>query len=167
MEILIPPDLEAWLTIVRPAVPLAETIFRGTVMFIGLFIAMRLIRRESSGLSLADVLLVSLLGDAAQNAMGGGSNSLGDGMLLVATIMGWERVLDWLDWRSPAFRRWFKPRPLPLVRDGRIQRRNLRHEWITVEELMSQLRLGGVERLEDVKSCTLEPDGGISVVKRE
>lgn len=167
MEILIPPDLEAWLRIFRPAVPVAETILRGTVMFIGLFIAMRLIRRESSGLSLADVLLVSLLGDAAQNAMGGGSASVGDGGLLVATIMGWERILDWLEWRSDAFRRWFKPKPLPLVRDGRIQRCNLRHEWITVEELMSQLRLGGVERLEDVKSCTLEPDGGISVVRRD
>lgn len=167
MDALLPADASAWLRIFAPSIPLIETVLRGTVMFLGLFVIMRLTRRESSGLSLADVLLVTLLGDAAQNAMAGESTSVADGAVLVATIIGWERAIDWLGWRSARIRHWLKPAPLPLVLAGRIQRHNLRREWITVDELMSQLRLGGIDDLEEVKSCTLEPDGSISVVKAE
>jgi uncharacterized membrane protein YcaP (DUF421 family) len=57
--------------------------------------------------------------------------------------------------------------PLKLVRDGRELPLNLRRELITHEELISQLRLQGVNTLEDVKKAYMEPDGRISVVKRQ
>ena len=36
-----------------------------------------------------------------------------------------------------------------------------------MEELMSQLREEGVERLSEVKGCYLEGDGHISVIKKD
>jgi uncharacterized membrane protein YcaP (DUF421 family) len=38
---------------------------------------------------------------------------------------------------------------------------------ITVDELKSQVRLQGVESVHEVKYAFLEPDGKLSVVKRE
>jgi uncharacterized membrane protein YcaP (DUF421 family) len=60
-------------------------------------------------------------------------------------------------------KRWCK---LVLVNDGRMLPRNLRRELLTSEELMSQLRLQGVETLDEVKKAYIEPDGRISVIKR-
>jgi uncharacterized membrane protein YcaP (DUF421 family) len=46
-------------------------------------------------------------------------------------------------------------------------RRNMRRELITEDELMSQLREQGVERVEEVKRACLEGDGRVSVIKKD
>jgi uncharacterized membrane protein YcaP (DUF421 family) len=48
-----------------------------------------------------------------------------------------------------------------------VLRRNMRQEYITEEELWSQLREQGVEDLAKVKLAQMEGDGMISVIKRE
>ncbi len=57
--------------------------------------------------------------------------------------------------------------PLLLVDDGRIVWRNLRRELLTRSDLMEQLRAQGIADLGEVKQCRLEPDGRLSVLKRE
>ena len=43
---------------------------------------------------------------------------------------------------------------------------NLKKEFITEEELLSQLRQQGIENIEDVRECYLESNGHFSVLKR-
>ena len=57
-----------------------------------------------------------------------------------------------------------EPPALPLVRDGRILHRNLRREFITIDELRAKLREHGVEDVAEVKTARLESDGEISVL---
>jgi uncharacterized membrane protein YcaP (DUF421 family) len=90
--------------------------------------------------------------------------SVTDGLILVNTIAFWNYFPDWLGYRFPRVRRLLRPPPLPLVKDGRLQRRNLRQEMITEDELMGHLRENGVERIEEVKKAYLEGDGRISVI---
>jgi uncharacterized membrane protein YcaP (DUF421 family) len=99
--------------------------------------------------------------------MSGEYTSITDGMVLVATLIGWNVLLDWACYRYPRIRRLAQPRPLALVQGGRLLRQNMRKEFITEEELWSHLRQGGVESLEDVKAAYMETDGEISVIKRQ
>lgn len=85
---------------------------------------------------------------------------------MVATIAFWDYFLDWLGYRSPLVQRLLRPTPLLLIKDGRLQRRNMRRELITEAELMGQLREKGVRSLGEVKTCFLEGDGRLSVVQR-
>jgi len=62
-------------------------------------------------------------------------------------------------------RRVLEPKALTLVSAGKLNRRNLRKEMISQDELMAALREQGVERVEDVKLATMESDGNISVIK--
>ena len=78
----------------------------------------------------------------------------------------WSYFLDWLGYRFPRVRRLLRPPPLPLIKDGRMQRRNMRQEMITEEELMEHLREQGVEHVEDVKKSYMEGDGNISVIRK-
>jgi uncharacterized membrane protein YcaP (DUF421 family) len=145
--------------------PLLEIFLRGTIMYLGLFIMLRVIRRrESTELGVTDLLVVVLLADAAQNAMAGEYTSITDGLLLVATIVGWSFVLDWLAYHFPLVQRLVHSPPLLLVKDGQIMRRNLRKEFLTEEELESQLRKQGVDDMRQVKRSYMEPDGRISVI---
>lgn len=144
----------------------AELILRGTAMYWFLFLLLRFVlRRDIGAIGMADILLLVLIADAAQNAMSGGYQTITEGFILVATIAGWNWLLDLLAYRFARVRRLIEARPLPLVRDGRLLRRNLRHELITVDELMSKLRESGIENLADAKAVTMESDGEISVIQ--
>jgi uncharacterized membrane protein YcaP (DUF421 family) len=59
------------------------------------------------------------------------------------------------------------PAPLLLVKEGLVQRRNLRSELLTLEDLREQLREQGIESVDQVKRCFLEADGHLSVIKQE
>ena len=156
-----------WKSVFVPTMSLAEIVLRGTFIYLLLFFVLRVLRREAGALGISDLLVVVLIADAAQNAMSSDYKSVTEGAVLVSTIVAWDYTLDWLGYRFPAVQRVLRPAPLPLVKDGRVIRQNLRKEMITIEELMSQLREQGVERVEEVKRCRLEGDGHISVIKRD
>lgn len=157
-----------WKSIFLPETPLLEIILRGSIMYITLFALLRLVlKRQTGNLRMTDLLLIILIADASQNAMAGDYKSLPDGILLVGTIMFWSYAFDWLAFRFEWFRRLIEPPPLPLIREGKLLRKNMRSELITEDELMSQLREEGLERVEQVKEAHVESDGRISVIKRE
>lgn len=144
----------------------AELFLRGTVMYWFLFLLLRFVlRRDISSVGIADLLLLVLIADASENALSGGYESVTDGFILVATIAGWNWLLDLLAYRFLSIRRLMEARPVELVRSGKLLKRNLRHEMITIDELMAKLRENGVEKLEQVKAATMESDGEISVVR--
>jgi uncharacterized membrane protein YcaP (DUF421 family) len=145
----------------------AELILRGTAMYWFLLLLFRFVlRRDVGSIGIADLLVLVLVADASQNAMAGGYESVTDGVILVATIGGWNWLLDFATFRFPALGRLLQAKPLPLVRNGRLVRRNLRHEFITMDELMAKLREQGVESLDEVKIARMEGDGEISVIRQ-
>lgn len=157
-----------WAKMLLPDTPLLEILLRGSIIYLSLFFLLRVIlKRESGGLGITDLLVVVLIADAAQNGMADDYTSIPDGVLLVSTIIFWSFFLNWLGYRYPAIQRWVHPPALPLVSDGQMLRKNMRRELITEGELMSQLRLQGVENVSQVKEAHMEGDGRISVVARE
>ncbi len=160
-------DIE-WKDVLLPSISWIEIILRGTVMYLSIFALLRVtVKRNVGALGMSDLLLITLLADASQNAMAGEYKSLPDGILLVATIIFWSYALDLLSFKYPRLRRWIEPPALPLVKDGKLLYRNMRRELITEEELKSQLREQGMADLENVKDARIESDGRISVVPRD
>ncbi len=155
-----------WHDLFVPAHPI-ETIIRGSLMYLSLFLLMRFVlKRESGSIGTADLLMVVVIADAAQNAMAGDYKSITDGVILVVTIMIWNYAIDWLSYHSPTMRRVLQPKPLLLVKNGRLYKQNMRKELITKEELIAELRENGVEDLSEVKEARIEEDGHVSVIKK-
>lgn len=145
-----------------------ELVLRGTLMFWFLLLIFRLVlRRDIGSASITDFLFVVILGDAAQNSMIGEGSSVSDGMVLVSTLVAWNYALDVLSYRYRWIDRLLSARKLCLVREGKLQRRNLRKEFITTDEVYEKIREAGLERLDQVKLMYMESDGEISVIKRE
>jgi len=157
-----------WKEIFLPTASAFEVIVRGTVVYFILFILIRLIRKRQAGtVSATDLLVLVIIADASQNAIAGEYKSIGDGTILVATIIFWSFILDWLGYKFPLIGRFVHPRPLILVRNGKIIRENMAIEQLTYEELMSQLREQGLEDVSDVKTAYMEGDGHISVIQKK
>jgi uncharacterized membrane protein YcaP (DUF421 family) len=148
-----------------PQTSVLELIVRGSVIYVALFILLRvLLKRQSGTLGLTDLLVIVLIADAAQNAMANEYRSITEGLVLVATIIGWSYALDWLGYWCPRVERFIHPPALPLVQAGHLLRHNMRRELVTEEELMSQLREQGIHELTEVKLAYMEGDGRISVI---
>jgi uncharacterized membrane protein YcaP (DUF421 family) len=145
-----------------------QLMLRGTLMYWFLFAVFRFVlRRDIGALGVSDFLFVVILGDAAQNGMIGAATSTTDGMVLVATLVFWSYLLDFLSFRFPAVQRFTSALRVCLVRDGKMQRRNMRREFITEEELGAKIRQEGVDDIAQVKRMYLEGDGEISLIKQE
>src|SRR5215212_4428035 len=113
-----------WEHILLPDTPLLEIFLRGSVMYLSLFLLLRFVlKRQAGTVGITDLLVVVLIADAAQNAMGDDYKSVPDGIVLVCTIIFWNYALDWLGYHSPFVGRLVHPPPLELVRNGRVHRR--------------------------------------------
>ncbi|WP_346674062.1 YetF domain-containing protein [Nannocystis sp. SCPEA4] len=154
-----------WSKVLLPETPLLEMFVRGTVVYLALFFLLRfVIKREAGALGVTDFLVLVLLADAAQNALGDDYQSISDGLMLIGTIVFWSYLLDSLAFHYPRWRRFVKPPRVQLVADGRLLGRNLAHERITEEELLGEIRHHGCDDLSQVRAAYIESDGMISVI---
>ncbi|WP_114942923.1 DUF421 domain-containing protein [Microvirga calopogonii] len=157
-----------WQEIFIPSHSVLETIVRGTMIYIMLFVILRfLLKRQTGVIGVADLLVIVLIADASQNAMASEYKSVTEGIVLVLTIVFWNYAIDWLGFHFPAFQRLTRPPPLLLVENGKMLPRNMRQEMITTEELNSQLREQGIEHCSEVKRAYIEGDGTISVIRMD
>ena len=156
-----------WAELFSFSVPVAEIAVRGTVMYWFLFLLFRfVVRRDAGGVGMADILVLVIVADAAQNAFAGEYRSIADGMLLISVIVFWNFLADWLAYRYPFFERVFQARPLLLIKDGRLQQHNMRRQLLTREDIEEKLREHGVADVKKVRRAYLESDGKFSVITR-
>lgn len=154
-----------WQEIFIPSISIVELIVRGSLVYLALFTVLRFMpSRQMGTLGIADLLVVVLFAEAAQNAMVSNYTSITEGAILVSTVIFWSYFVNWLGYKIPLVQKFLNPPPLLLVKNGKTIDRNLKKELITEEELMSKLRQQGVELLSEVKKAYMEADGSISVI---
>lgn len=156
-----------WQSMFVPHESVLAILIRGTLMYLGMFILLRIFRRQAGSVSIADLLLIVIIADAAQNGMAGEAKSVTEAILLIGVIIFWDYFIDWLGFKSELMSRVVEPQPLMLVKNGRILRRNLEREMITEEELLGQLRQKGIASVDEVKQCCLESGGEFSVIRKD
>jgi uncharacterized membrane protein YcaP (DUF421 family) len=156
-----------WHRIFAPDTPLLELVARGSALYLALLAFVRLMPRRTGGeLATMDLIFVLLIADGAARALGD-YNSVADAIVVVATFMGWNYLVNALSYRVPFIERLVSSPPLQIIRDGELLRRNLRREFITEEELMSHLRQQGIGELEEVESAYVEGEGKITVTPKK
>jgi uncharacterized membrane protein YcaP (DUF421 family) len=156
-----------WETVFSPKESLLEIFIRGTIMYLAMFTLLRVFRRQAGSVGIADLLVIVVIADAAQNGMAGDSKSVTEAVLLITTIVLWDFFFDLLGYRSKFFERILEPKALHVIKDGKLLRQNMKSEMITYDEIMSQMRLQGIENINDVKKACLESDGHFSFIKKE
>ena len=154
-----------WERLFVPGGSILELLVRGSVLYLALFIMLRLLpRRQLGSLGVSDVLVIVLIADAAQNGLAGEYTSITEGIVLVATILFWDYLIDFVDHRFPGLHLNMSP-PKLLIQNGRMIKRNMERENMSEEDLMSQLRQHGIEHVRDVRRAYAEGEGHISVIK--
>ena len=154
-----------WRGMFVPAESILSTLIRGTIMYLGMFALLRIFRRQAGSISIADLLLLVVIADAAQHGMAGEAKSITEAIVLIGVIIFWDYFIDWLGFKSVIMAKVLEPQPVLMIKNGRMIRKNMDRELITEDELMSQLRQQGIEDISEVKECCLESNGEFSIIR--
>jgi uncharacterized membrane protein YcaP (DUF421 family) len=157
-----------WAGIFEPKHALLELFLRGTIMYMVVFVLLRLVvRRQVGGIGMTDILVIVLIAEVTGNGISDNFQSVPESTVLVGTVLFWSYLIEWLQSHFPAFERLVRDPKLKLIENGRMLRKNMRSEFVTIEELMAQLREGGLEDCTKVKAAYMEADGKISIIRRD
>lgn len=145
-----------------------EIVGRATVLFLAIFVVLRLTgKRELGQMSPFELITLIVMGDLIQQGVTHQDFSMTGAMLAIFTFLFWSVTIGMLSHRMPRLRPLLEGEPVVLVRDGRAILRNLDRERIDPDELASEMRLAGIERIEEVSWAILEPEGKISFVRKD
>lgn len=140
---------------------------RGAVIFLmGIFYIRAVGPRTFGRNTPLDIVVSVVIGSNLSRAMTGSSAfvpTLAGTYVLVA--LHW--IFAWATRHSHRLGLIVKGDPLDLIRDGRVDRAQMRKQNISDQDLDEELRSHGVERPEQVKLAVLERSGKLSIIKAE
>ena len=140
--------------------PVLEKILRPMLVYLVLIAFLRLFgKRELAQLNPFDLVVLLSLANTVQNAMIGDDNTVTGGVIGAFSLLTINWLLMRLLFRFPKINSSFEGSPTELICNGVIDVKALRSESLSESELMTALFKNGVDGLNEVKRCTLEPNG--------
>jgi uncharacterized membrane protein YcaP (DUF421 family) len=125
-------------------------------------------KRSLAQITTFDFIVLLIISESIQGALNDQDDSLTNGFLVVATLMGLDIVLSFLKQRFRALDRWIDDMPLVLVEDGRPLLDRMRKVRVDVDDVLAAGReLQGLERMDQIKYAVLERNGGISIIPKQ
>ncbi|UIF86120.1 DUF421 domain-containing protein [Cupriavidus sp. UYPR2.512] len=148
--------------------PWWEFVLRALIVYGAVLILLRLSgKRQIGQLTPFDLVLLLVISNAVQNAMNGGDNSVGAGLILAVTLVGANAMMGILTWRFRKLELLVEGRPQVLIHDGKVYRDVMQQQHISFEDLNKALRHAGCDSVRQVHFAILETDGTVSVKRRE
>jgi uncharacterized membrane protein YcaP (DUF421 family) len=143
-----------------------DIVLRAVVAYLFVIFMLRIIgRRELSSLGPADIVLLVVMGDLVQNGVTQSDDSVTGIFLAISTFAMLTVAMSFITFKSRRMQTVIEGAPLILVQDGTPIDKNLRAERLSVDEVTEEARGQGIESLDEVKWCVLEPSGKMSFIK--
>ena len=141
------------------------TVFvRAVILFLASVGAMRLMgKRQVGQLQPFELVIAIMIAELAATPMGSVGVPLLYGLLPMAALIICHGVLSFAGMKSERFRAWLCGRPTVLIRNGVICEKQLRKSSFTLNDLMEELRMGGMLDPAEVGTAVLETSGAVSV----
>jgi uncharacterized membrane protein YcaP (DUF421 family) len=143
-----------------------DIVLRAVAAYVFIIFMLRIIgRRELSSLGPADLVLLVVIGDLVQNGVTQSDDSVTGIFLAISTFAMLTIGMSFLTFKSKRLQTVIEGTPVILVQEGKPIDKNLRVERLNLKEVAEEARGQGIESLDQVKWCVLEPSGKMSFIK--
>jgi uncharacterized membrane protein YcaP (DUF421 family) len=151
-----------------PATFILEVALRMLFLYAVLLVAMRIMgRRMSSQLTRNEMLALVSLAAAVGPALQDPTRGLLPPLVIAVVVVGCNYLIGYATFRSRRFEQIANGYAEALVADGRLQLDALRHNGISRERLVADLRSNGVLQLGAVDRVYIETNGAFSLMMAE
>jgi uncharacterized membrane protein YcaP (DUF421 family) len=110
--------------------------------------------------------MVILIGEVAAIPVGDLKVDLLHGILPVVLIGALHVLITTIAAHNNTFEKWTEGVPTLLVKDGKVLKKNLMKERVSMADLLTALRHKEVTDVREVKEAWIEHAGGVSVIKK-
>lgn len=142
-------------------------VLRATAIYLLVMVLIRVSGKRAVGqFTPFDLILLILIGNAVQNGINGGDNSLTGAAIMATTLVALNYAVAFVTSRSRAAEKIIEGVPVVLARDGHLFAGVLKRELVSDDDFTEALRMNGVADVADVQLALLETNGSISVVPR-
>ena len=143
-----------------------DIVLRAAVAYVFIIFLLRIIgRRELSSLGPSDLVLLVVMGDLVQNGVTQSDDSVTGIFLAMSTFALLTIATSFITFKSKRLQTLIEGAPIILVQDGKPIAANMRSERLQLDDLTEEARSQGIESLDEVKWCVLEPSGSMSFIK--
>jgi len=145
-----------------------ESVIRPALVYLFLLLLLRLTgKRTLAQITTFDFVLLLIISEATQQALIGEDNSMINGAIVVATLIGMNIVMSLLKQRSKWFVRVLDDIPLVIVADGKPLKDVMFKARVDEGDVLDAARENcGLERMDQIRHAILERDGRISIIPR-
>lgn len=148
--------------------PLLEIVLRPALIYLFFIFAMRLSgKRELAEMNPADLIVLLIISEAAQNGLVSDDKSITTSVLCISTLLFLNYAVNRLSYKSRKLEKLLEGESEVIFEHGRINQKVLQRESLTREELESGARLQGFAGLHEVERATLEAGGDVSYKGKE
>ena len=142
-------------------------VLRATVIYALVMVLVRVSGKRAVGqFTPFDLVLLILIGNAVQNGINGGDNSLTGAAIMATTLIALNYGVAFITSRSRRAEKVVEGEPVVLARHGKAYEHVLRRELVSRNDFLEALRMNNIEDVADVELALLETNGHISVVAR-
>ena len=151
--------------VLSPSAPWWQFVLRAVAIYLLVMLLVRVSGKRAVGqFTPFDLVLLILIGNAVQNGLNGGDNSLTGAALLAVCLIALNYGVAFVVARSPRARRLIEGEPVVLARDGKVFRDVLRRELVSNADFLEAMREAGCSEIERIRVATLETNGRISLL---
>lgn len=145
-----------------------EFALRVAVMyFLALFMIRILGKRALGELGPFDFVVMTGVGETVISVAMSKDMPIYEGIIILATLTILELIMGYVGLKSGTLSNLINGKPVVLIEDGQILKKNLGKEKFNVDDLMQELRKQGIRDVRDVKRGILESCGGFSAVLKK
>ena len=143
-------------------------VLRATAIYALVMVLVRVSGKRAVGqFTPFDLVLLILIGNAVQNGINGGDNSLTGAAIMATTLVALNWLVAFATSRSRKMEKVVEGVPVVLARRGKLYRDVLRSELVSEDDFKEALRMNNVADVEEVELALLETNGSISVVPKD
>jgi uncharacterized membrane protein YcaP (DUF421 family) len=155
-------------SLMHMSLPWWEFALRAVVVYFVVMILLRLSGKRAVGqFTPFDMVLLILIGNAVQNGMNGGDNSLAGAIVLCLVLIGLNYLVARIASRNRRVQELIEGVPVLLARDGKVFDAVLRRENVSREDFDEALRQAENGECTQISYALLETNGKISFVMND
>jgi uncharacterized membrane protein YcaP (DUF421 family) len=150
------------------SIPVLEKILRPILVYAFLIIGLRIAgKRELAQLNPFDLVVLLTISNTVQNAIIGEDNTVLGGVIGATTLLLVNFLVVRYVHRSQKLEEMVEGSEVLLIEKGIIQDARLKKEEIDLTELEIAAHKQGYNRLDEVETAILEPEGELSFIGKE
>jgi len=138
---------------------------RTIIVYSLVILSLRLMgKRQIGELQPSELVVAIMISDLATMPMCDVSIPLLYGIVPIFTLVICEVLLSFISLKNEWVRVFLSGRPQLLIKNGKLQRKEMLHSRVNTDDLMEELRKAGYFSLSDVDTVILETGGTLSVI---